>query len=136
MEHLALQVLWDKENDCPSQAAKKVRDSFDEIFIDEYQDTNEVQDKIFSLISKENNKFCVGDVKQSIYGFRGVAPEIFTKMLDSREKYTDDLQSNEAKIFLSKNFRSSVEILDFCNCVFEKLMNVGEKRDILISPKF
>ena len=128
MEHLALEILWDKENDRPSEAAMKVRDSFDEIYIDEYQDTNEVQDKIFSLISKENNKFCVGDVKQSIYGFRGAEPEIFTKMLDGREKYTDELTSNEAKIFLSKNFRSSIEILDFCNSVFEKLMNAGEKK--------
>ncbi|MBO4429299.1 MAG: UvrD-helicase domain-containing protein, partial [Clostridia bacterium] len=128
MERFALEILWDAEKDAPSDVALRYRDEFDEIYIDEYQDTNEVQDKIFSLISRNNNKFCVGDVKQSIYGFRGAVPDIFEKLLDEREKYVDGFSGDSAKIFLSSNFRSSYEILDFCNCVFDKLMNVGQKR--------
>ncbi|MBQ0125799.1 MAG: UvrD-helicase domain-containing protein, partial [Clostridiales bacterium] len=126
MEHYALDILWDRENDAPTKAALSVRESYDEVFIDEYQDTNEVQDKIFSLICKDNNKFCVGDVKQSIYGFRGAAPYIFTKMLDSRPKYEEGI-TEPSKIFLSKNFRSNDCILNFCNTVFDTLMNVGKK---------
>lgn len=124
MEHYALQILWDRENDAPSDAARRIRDGFDEIFIDEYQDTNEVQDKIFSLISKENNVFCVGDVKQSIYGYRGAESRIFEKILDGRKKYEEGTSEQKAKIFLSKNFRSSNEIIDFCNGVFGKILNV------------
>lgn len=128
MEHYALRVLWDRENDAPSAAAIRIRDGFDEIFVDEYQDTNEVQNKIFALISKKNNLFTVGDVKQSIYGFRGADPTIFESVLDGREKYFDGMTGDGAKIFLSKNFRSSNEILDFCNGVFDVVMNVGKKR--------
>ncbi len=128
MERLTLEILWDAENDAPTAAAMRYRDEFDEIYIDEYQDTNEVQDKIFSLISRPDNKFCVGDVKQSIYGFRGATPDIFEKMLDEREKYSDGIKADRAKIFLSQNFRSSCEVIDFCNCVFDKLMNVDAKR--------
>ena len=128
MEHYALRLLWDRENDAPSDIAKRIRDGFDEVYIDEYQDTNEVQDKIFSLISRANNKFCVGDVKQSIYGFRGSEPSIFERMLDEREKYVDGIDGDGTKIFLSKNFRSSNEIIDFCNAVFSKLMIFGGGR--------
>jgi len=128
MERLALEVLWDSENDAPTEAALGYRDDFDEIFIDEYQDTNEVQDKIFSLICRPDNKFCVGDVKQSIYAFRGATPDIFEKMLDGSEKYKSGMDGDRAKIFLSSNFRSSGEIIDFCNCVFDKLMNVDGRR--------
>ena len=128
MEHYALRVLWDRENDAPSAAAIRIRDGFDEIFVDEYQDTNEVQNKIFSLISRSDNMFSVGDVKQSIYGFRGADPTIFEEILDGREKYFDGMKAEKAKIFLSKNFRSSNEILDFCNSVFDVVMNVGKKR--------
>ena len=128
MEHYALRVLWDRENDAPSEAAIRIRDGFDEIFVDEYQDTNEVQNKIFSLVSKNNNLFTVGDVKQSIYGFRGADPTIFEGVLDDREKYSEGMTGDRAKIFLSMNFRSSNEILGFCNEVFDVLMNVGKKR--------
>ena len=128
MEHYALRVLWDRENDAPSAAAIRIRDGFDEIFVDEYQDTNEVQNKIFSLISRSDNMFSVGDVKQSIYGFRGADPTIFESVLDGREKYFDGMKAEKAKIFLSMNFRSSNEILDFCNSVFGVVMNVGKKR--------
>ena len=128
MEHMALSLLWDRENDAPSDVAIRVCDGFDEIYVDEYQDTNEVQDKIFSLIGREDNVFCVGDIKQSIYGFRGAEPRMFDKILSGREKFSDGFRGKKTKIFLSKNFRSSNEIIDFCNGVFGKIMNVEREK--------
>ncbi|MBQ8497907.1 MAG: helicase-exonuclease AddAB subunit AddA [Clostridia bacterium] len=128
MERFALELLYDKENDAPTELALSLRDSYDEIYIDEYQDTNELQDKIFSLISKEDNRFNVGDIKQSIYAFRGAKPMIFSELLDSRPKYEKSCGDKAVKIFLSENFRSSSEILEFCNGIFEKLMNAKEIR--------
>lgn len=128
MERLTLSLLWDRENDAPSELARSLRDSYDEIYIDEYQDTNEIQDKIFRLISKEDNRFNVGDIKQSIYSFRGAEPSIFRSELDRRPRYEPSLISSAAKIFLSENFRSTAEILDFCNGIFEKLLNTGALR--------
>lgn len=97
---------------------------FDEILIDEYQDTNNLQNVIFNAISKNNeNLFIVGDVKQSIYRFRSACPEIFNK--DKEEASKDSFPN---LITLSKNFRSRVEVLDFCNFIFENTMskNFGE----------
>ncbi len=128
MERYALQLLYDRKNDTPTELAVSLRDAYDEIYIDEYQDTNELQDMIFRLISKEDNRFNVGDIKQSIYAFRGAKPEIFSGLLDSRPKYSKGCPEKAVKIFLSENFRSSVEILEFCNGIFEKLMNAKEIR--------
>ena len=125
MEHYALALLWDKKKDAPSELAYALRASYDEIYIDEYQDTNEIQDKIFTLISKEDNRFNVGDIKQSIYAFRGAESSIFSRLLDCRPKYEEGMEDKAVKIFLSENFRSTAEVLSFCNSVFEKLMNVG-----------
>ncbi len=123
MERLCLQLLWDREHDAPTELALSLRAAYDEIYIDEYQDTNEIQDKIFSLISHENNRFNVGDMKQSIYSFRGAEPAIFRKLLESRPKYTKEEKACAVKIYLSENFRSTNEILSFCNNIFEVLMN-------------
>ncbi len=123
MEHDALALLWDKTTNTPTELALSLQKSYDEIYIDEYQDTNEIQDKIFTLISKDDNRFNVGDIKQSIYAFRGAEPSIFSSLLESRPKYTEECDEKAVKIFLSENFRSSSEILSFCNCVFEMLMN-------------
>ena len=128
MERLALSLLWDREHDAPTELARSMQEAYDEIYIDEYQDTNEIQDKIFTLVSKENNRFNVGDIKQSIYAFRGAEPTIFSALLDSRPKYTSEEESPAVKIYLSENFRSSAEILSFCNVIFEKLMNASEPR--------
>ncbi|MCQ2770751.1 MAG: UvrD-helicase domain-containing protein [Clostridia bacterium] len=124
MERLALKLLWNKVDDKPTDLALKIRDSYDEIYVDEYQDTNEIESKIYDMISRANNKFCVGDLKQSIYGFRGAVPSIFSSMLDSRKKYREAPEEIQTKVYLSQNFRSSNEVLDFCNSVFEVLMNV------------
>ena len=128
MEQYALQLLYDKKTSAPTELAIALRDAYDEIYIDEYQDTNELQDTIFRLISREDNRFNVGDIKQSIYAFRGAKPDIFSALLDSRPKYREGMEEKAAKIFLSENFRSATEILEFCNSIFEKLMNVKELR--------
>ena len=86
IERIALDLLYDSDNDCPTAAAKEISSRFDEVYIDEYQDTNELQNKIFTLIAREDNLFTVGDIKQSIYDFRGAEPSIFTAQLDSRKK--------------------------------------------------
>ena len=128
MEQYALRLLYDKKTNTPTELALALRDAYDEIYIDEYQDTNELQDTIFRLISREDNRFNVGDIKQSIYAFRGAKPDIFSSLLDSRPKYREGIEEKAVKIFLSENFRSSTEILDFCNGIFEKLMNTKEIR--------
>lgn len=115
-EHYALKILTD-ENGNPSETAMSYREIFHEILIDEYQDTNDIQDHLFRLISKEGkNLFLVGDVKQSIYGFRHAKPEIF---INKQETYHDE---NHEVIFLSNNFRSRSEVVNAVNTVFLKIM--------------
>ena len=115
-EHFTLQILSDK-NGNPSEVAKSYQKRFYEILIDEYQDTNDIQDYIFRLISKNGeNLFLVGDVKQSIYGFRHAKPQIF---MEKQETYCDD---KHQVIYLSNNFRSRKEVVDAVNAVFSNLM--------------
>ena len=112
LEHFALDLLK-KEEIC-----EKVRKKYSYIFYDEYQDSNEVHDSIIESIADKNNLFFVGDVKQSIYGFRLADPSIFIKKYEDYKINTED----NAKIDLSSNFRSSRQILDFCNIIFENIM--------------
>ncbi len=117
--HLALNLLV--ENGEYTDIARELREKYDEILIDEYQDTNSTQDTIFSALSKdETNLFVVGDVKQSIYGFRLAMPEIFLNRIKKQKQSTDP-----KKIFvnLDKNFRSRKEVLEGSNYIFRKLMN-------------
>jgi ATP-dependent helicase/nuclease subunit A len=132
LEHYCLKILTAKAEDGsiePSEAALTYRNKFEEIYIDEYQDSNEVQEVILKMISKgpinEPNTFMVGDVKQSIYRFRQAKPELFKHKYDT---YFTEEGSLERKILLNKNFRSRKEILDATNFVFRLLMNetVGE----------
>lgn len=107
--------------------AKKYRDSFVEIYIDEYQDINPIQDMIFRAICRydenghETNRFMVGDVKQSIYRFRGARPELFASYLDSFVPY-EEPSCREHKEYLSNNFRCSRSVVDFTNLVFDRIM--------------
>ncbi len=115
-EHYAFNILTD-ENGNPSETALNYQENFHEILIDEYQDTNDIQDHLFRLISKNGeNLFLVGDVKQSIYGFRHAKPQIF---IEKQETYHD--QKHEV-ILLSNNFRSRKEVVDAVNSVFLKTM--------------
>ncbi|WP_373598855.1 helicase-exonuclease AddAB subunit AddA [Paraclostridium bifermentans] len=130
IEHYALAILTDKDEDgniIPSDVAKIYIDKFSEIFIDEYQDSNLVQEVLLSTIAKvENpNRFMVGDVKQSIYRFRQAKPEIF---LEKYANYDMEEGSKNRKIMLYKNFRSRKEVVDSANYIFENIMsrNIGE----------
>ena len=121
IEHMALDILLDKEKR-PSEVAKKLRKKFKEIAIDEYQDSNLVQEYILTSISNGNNIFMVGDVKQSIYKFRQARPELF---LEKYRKYKniDKTDSEGIRIQLFKNFRSRENILDTTNIIFKDIMS-------------
>lgn len=124
IEHLALQILVkETENGkhTRSDIAKKYQQKFEEIAIDEYQDSNLVQEYILTAVSRGNNIFMVGDVKQSIYKFRQAMPELF---LEKYKTYSlDNPNEKGLKIQLFKNFRSRENILDFTNLIFEKIMS-------------
>ncbi len=117
IEHLALKLLY--KEDGPSEIGQIYREQFDEVLVDEYQDTNEVQEAILKSLSKEDNLFMVGDLKQSIYKFRLAKPEIFKNKYDAFD-YED---SNNIKIDLAKNFRSRSQVLNMTNYIFESLMS-------------
>ncbi len=123
LEHLALQLLQTEEGR-PTQLALELRPRFTEIMVDEYQDTNQIQNAIFSAISQEGkNLFFVGDVKQSIYRFRLADPGIFLGKYRSFLPYEKALPGQERKIILSENFRSRPEILSSVNDVFQSIMS-------------
>lgn len=124
IEHKALALICGKDGE-PTPLALSMQGDFDEIYIDEYQDTNEVQDKIFTSLSKGDNRFVVGDIKQCIYAFRSADPSIFEALINRSEKYSAESSAKEKKIFLSQNFRSTDEILEFSNAVFEMQMQAG-----------
>ena len=124
VEHLALNILVEEKEDgthTRTEVAKKYQNRFNEIAIDEYQDSNLVQEYILTSVSKGNNIFMVGDVKQSIYKFRQARPELF---LDKYRKYNLN-ESNKygLKIQLFKNFRSRENILDLTNLIFKNIMS-------------
>lgn len=126
MEHMALQILLKPGKDGtyePTQTALEYRSYFTEILIDEYQDSNLVQEYLLSAISGEEegrfNRFMVGDVKQSIYKFRQSRPELF---MEKAETYQEE-GSECCRIDLSKNFRSRKQVTDSVNEVFSFLMH-------------
>lgn len=116
LEELTLKIL--RFNNGQNEAVKYYRELFSEILVDEFQDTNSMQEAIISLIARDNNLFMVGDVKQSIYRFRQAEPEIFQKRY---KLYQQEI--NGKLISLNANFRSRKEILDFINFVFYQLMD-------------
>lgn len=113
-EHFCLNVLKKQE------VAQLIRYKYDEIYIDEYQDTSKLQEAIFASIKKENNLFMVGDIKQSIYRFRNTDPILFKT---KRDEFSKDADSLNRKIILSKNFRSRKNILASVNYIFERIMS-------------
>lgn len=125
IEHFALEVLLENKNGQvqPTEVAKKYQEKFTEIAIDEYQDSNMVQEYILTAISKENNIFMVGDVKQSIYKFRQAMPDLFlSKYKTYKLKEEKEIKDN-LKIQLFKNFRSRKNVLDFTNLIFQDIMS-------------
>lgn len=131
LEHLCLEILINKDeegNIKPSQVALEFKDKFEEVLVDEYQDSNTIQETIVGMVSRRDvenpNVFMVGDVKQSIYKFRQANPELFL------EKYINyrEFEDSNRKIMLYKNFRSREEIINGVNYIFKTLMSntVGE----------
>jgi len=126
MEHLALQILLKEEEDgqmVPSDTALEYREQFIEILIDEYQDSNLVQEFLLQSISGEDdgrfNRFMVGDVKQSIYKFRLARPELFLEKFATYQKE----DGNCVRVDLKQNFRSRHEVTDCVNDLFLQLMH-------------
>lgn len=122
VEHFALQILL-KEDGTPSEIAKKYQQKYEEIAIDEYQDSNLVQEYILNSISRGNNIFMVGDVKQSIYKFRQARPDLFLEKYKTYQTKNNQKDGDNLKIQLFKNFRSRKEVLDFSNKIFTSIMS-------------
>lgn len=136
LEHYCLHILRHEDStpelSMPSDAAMEYRARFDEVLLDEYQDTNTVQEDIVRLISRENpgNRFMVGDVKQSIYRFRLAEPGLFLNKYRQYAAYTDADGENGSlragrRIDLARNFRSRAEVVHSVNMLFKQLMNEG-----------
>lgn len=155
VEHLALKILVKEDENgeiTRTDIAKKYAEKFEEIAIDEYQDSNEVQEYILTSVSRGNNIFMVGDVKQSIYKFRQAMPELFLNKYKNYDKVKDGIETVKqavekqmienndeteelndyavaqqkiegVKIQLFKNFRSRGNVLDFTNLIFENIMS-------------
>ncbi len=127
LEYYAEQVLYD--GDAPSDAARDIAALTDEIYIDEYQDVNEVQDRIFTAVSNGHNLFMVGDVKQSIYAFRGGEPSIFISRRDSYPDYAgDECEQESCSIFMQNNFRCDSKVVSFVNTIFATLLGEAHGR--------
>ena len=121
LEHFAVQLLVD-EHDAPTQLAREMH--FSEIMVDEYQDTNAVQDAIFRAVSDdEKNIFMVGDVKQSIYRFRLANPDIFLHKYQAYHDAEQVFDDAPRRVVLSKNFRSRPQVLNSVNYLFSALMS-------------
>ncbi|HEX3037943.1 MAG TPA: helicase-exonuclease AddAB subunit AddA [Oscillospiraceae bacterium] len=126
LEHWALRLLVRSTENGYERTEDAIEFShrFDEVMVDEYQDTNEAQDMLFRAISQdENNLFMVGDVKQSIYSFRQAMPKIFLERRESFPQYDRNLDHYPAYLVLDKNFRSRAEVTDAVNFVFGQLMS-------------
>lgn len=123
LEHFCLQILLapdaSPEHPVPSAAAEELRSQYEEVFIDEYQDTNGVQELITRLVSGEDNRFMVGDIKQSIYRFRLADPTLF---LEKYQSFSRDEKAEQRCIDLGRNFRSVPVVLDAVNAVFSRAM--------------
>lgn len=128
IHHIVLDLLYTKNDDgiyVETDISRGLKDRYVEVYTDEYQDTDFVQEKILQAVSGKNNRFMVGDIKQSIYRFRQARPEIFNNKYDNYTLF-DDTKLNEVddiKIILSENFRSRRQVLDSINYIFEKIMS-------------
>ncbi|MBQ7106693.1 MAG: helicase-exonuclease AddAB subunit AddA [Clostridia bacterium] len=128
-EHLALSLLCEYKDGkvVLKDIAEEIINRFDEVLVDEFQDTNNMQDMLFSILSNnEKRLFVVGDLKQSIYRFRGANPKNFSDKKDRYVNFDDAADGQLKKIVLGNNFRSRKGICDFTNFFFDIMMN-GEK---------
>ena len=128
LEAMTYALLVSKDGE-PTPAAAEIASNYERIFVDEYQDTNRVQDAIFRAIAKAHDRFLVGDVKQSIYGFRGAEPSLFS---DYRRTFPaldpelpEESLTGDASVFMSDNFRCDKPIIDFSNIVSDTIFPSG-----------
>lgn len=138
LEHLCLALLVEpgtEDDPQPSEVALELQDTFKEIMVDEYQDTNGVQETIINLISRVDNRFYVGDVKQAIYSFRMADSSLFMNKYNTYGLMNDAV---ERRIDLAKNFRSHENILTATNFIFYQIMtqeaaelDYGEKESLI-----
>ncbi len=126
-ERYAYSALIDKSGN-PTDLARSLAQRYTDIYIDEYQDVNALQGEIFEAISRPDNCFMVGDIKQSIYGFRSAKPDFFKKKKASFPRLTvNSPYTAEASLFMSKNFRCDKPIIDYVNSVFDVMFSeLGE----------
>jgi ATP-dependent helicase/nuclease subunit A len=120
LEHYALRLLTDEKSG-PSQTAMKLRKKYKYLFVDEYQDINDVQQAIIDMVGSPGNVFAVGDPKQSIYHWRGARPEIFIEHL-GKAAVEPKSSNTSLRVDLNVNFRSVKPILDFANKIFSRIM--------------
>ena len=126
LEHKTLDLFYGEKRTGITAIAEEVGRRFREVMVDEYQDSHEVQDAIFAaLTNQRNNCFMVGDVKQSIYGFRLANPELFLKKYRTYAPAVDAKPGEGRKVLLTKNFRSSAGVISGVNDVFSKCMSVN-----------
>ena len=119
VERLTYECLW--QNGEKTDIAKEQAKLYKAVYIDEYQDVNSLQNKIFEAISSESNRFMVGDIKQSIYEFRSANPRIFAGMKKSFPQLGTEGDYPAASIFMSNNFRCDEGVIDFVNHIFDRL---------------
>ena len=122
IERFAYRCLW--QNGEKTEAAHALANEFKAVYIDEYQDVNALQNKIFEALSREDNRFMVGDIKQSIYSFRSAEPEIFASMKRSFPELENIADSAAASVFMSANFRCDEGVVRFVNGIFDKMFSV------------
>ncbi|MCD7905857.1 MAG: UvrD-helicase domain-containing protein [Clostridiales bacterium] len=118
IERACLNMLVDGEGR-ETETAAYLKKRYTEILTDEYQDTNPLQEEILKALSRENNRFMVGDIKQSIYRFRNAEPDIFARKYNS---FSEERTGKDSLVCLNENYRSVPEILDFVNTVFSRIM--------------
>ena len=123
----------------PTDIARAEAARYSSIYIDEYQDVNAIQNRIFESISRADNRFMVGDIKQSIYVFRGAKPKVFAEMKNRFVDFKDSRPGDSAALFMSKNFRSERPILRFANEIFDSIFalageSIGYRAEDRLEP--
>ncbi len=124
IERLTYLSLYNKDGSL-TDLALSLRQQYTSVYIDEYQDVNALQNKIFLAVSRDDNRFTVGDIKQSIYGFRSARPDIFADMKGAYPPLEEAEDSKCATIFMSQNFRCDEPIIDFVNSVFDEMFEIA-----------
>lgn len=141
IERFAFNSLYKEDNETLTDFALSLKEEYSSVYIDEYQDVNPLQAKIFDAVSRIDNRFMVGDIKQSIYGFRSADPEVFASMKNSFPRLDSGANSSAFSIFMSQNFRSEKHIIDFVNSVFDKAFGLTKEsigycpEDSLVFPE-